>query len=96
MASDQPMGEIMPTTNNVLLLLGRLDGKMDTVLAQMNAQTQRIDGVEAKVSTQDVRLTILETNQSNSKATKAAIFAMVLAVLSSIASLFGGYFNIHT
>ena len=93
MSADQPLTEPIPTTNSVMLLLGRLDGKMDTALAQMTSQTARIDGVEAKDSSHDVRLTIIETNQSHSKAIKASVFAVVLALLSALASLFGGYFN---
>lgn len=48
-------------------MLGRIDGKLDTVLQALNQQGERLGAVESKVAESTTRITILETRGGTSR-----------------------------
>lgn len=77
----------------LVLLLGRLEGKVDTLVSLQTSQGERLTNVENRVSAVETKVTIIESKQSTNSSWWATIGAAVVAVLSAAASLFGGYFN---
>lgn len=74
-----PMTESMPTTSQVLLMLGSLNGKMDLIIDSRKDTQDQIDRLET-------RMTALEHTFGASKAWVLG----AIAVVTALATLFQG------
>lgn len=67
---------------NVQYLLGKLDGKVDTVLANQVAQSADIKVINARLSDGENRLTTLETETKTKTASKTFILSMISVLVA--------------
>lgn len=79
----------------LLMLIGRMEGKLDTLVTLQTAQNERISVLETRTGAVETRVTVLEASETSNKSRWATIGAAGVAVMSALASLFGGYFNPH-
>lgn len=58
-------------------LLGKLDGKVDTLLANQTVWISRVEDTEKRVSSNENRITSLETKADEHKTNKSTIMSFV-------------------
>lgn len=79
----------------LLMLIGRMEGKLDTLVALQATQNERIANLETRTGAVETRVTVIETTTGSNRNWWATMAAALIAVVSASASLFGGYFNPH-
>ena len=79
----------------LIMLIGRMEGKLDTLVTLQTTQNERIGSLENRAAHVETRVTVLETTGSSNRSWWATMGAALVAVVASLASLFGGYFNPH-
>lgn len=79
-------------TDNHLLLLGRVEGKVDTLIHLQTVQSQRIDNIEVRMAQSEVDIITLKASSS----TKQSILTNVVAVAALAVSVVAAYFGWKT
>jgi hypothetical protein len=80
----------MPNENNsdLLLGLGRVEGKVDSIVSALSAQTARLDRIEDHQKSFDQRVTILEAVRTTGKNWFAGIASITALALSLMGLVF--------
>jgi hypothetical protein len=71
--------------NDLMLMLGRLEGKMDSMMTSLSTQTSRMDRIEQLQNALDSRVTTIEATKSTGRnwfGGIMSIIALALAVMS--------------
>jgi len=74
------------STPDVHLLLGRVDGKLDVVIANQTAQYAKLELLGTRVSNAEIRLTTIETFDQSAK-THWAMWLSVGSIAIALGSL---------
>jgi hypothetical protein len=74
--------------NQVQYLLGKLDGKVDTLLSNQTVWISRVEDTEKRVTHNDKRITALETRADETKSNKAALIAVISVAISVVVAGF--------
>ncbi|SCW77016.1 hypothetical protein SAMN02927900_04751 [Rhizobium mongolense subsp. loessense] len=72
-----------------LLLIGRVEGKVDTLISLASAQSQRIDTLEGRMSAGEVDIASLKAKASTNQSfitNITAILALIVAAISAYLS----------
>ena len=72
-----------------LLLIGRVEGKVDTLISLSSAQSQRIDQLEGRMSSGEVEIASLKAKASTNQSfitNVTAILALIVAAISAYLS----------
>lgn len=77
------------TNTEALLLIGRVEGKVDTLISLVSQQSQRIDQLETRVSAGEVDIASLKAKSS----TNQSIFSNITAILALIVSAISAYLS---
>ncbi len=80
------------STPDVHLLLGRVDGKLDVVIANQSAQYEKLELLVTRVSQTEIRLTTIETFDQSSKTHWAmwlSVGSLAVALGSLVKAAFG-------
>lgn len=75
-----------------LLIIGRVEGKVDTLISLSSAQSQRIDNLEARQAQTEVDVATLKTQNTE----KRSYLATVIATFSVIVSAISAYVSYKT
>ena len=83
----------MPTASHtaspdVHLLLGRVDGKLDIVIANQSAQYAKLEQLGTRVSNAEIRLTTIETFDQSKKSHRALWISLVSVGIALFTALF--------
>lgn len=76
-------------STEALLLIGRVEGKVDTLISLSSQQSQRIDQLEGRMSAGEVDIASLKATSSTSQTfltTLIAIFSLIVAAISAYLS----------
>lgn len=73
--------------SDTLLMLGRLEGKVDTLINLSSAQSQRIDALEQRTSKVEVDI----ASMRSSKSTNQSVFTNIMAMLAIIVAAITAY-----
>ena len=75
-----------------LLMIGRVEGKVDSLISLVSTQSQRIDGLEKRQTQTEVDVVTLKTQNSE----KRSFVASVIAIFSVIVSAISAYVSYKT
>ncbi|MFK3848044.1 hypothetical protein ACI2J5_00900 [Agrobacterium pusense] len=76
-------------STEALLLIGRVEGKVDTLISLSSQQSQRIDQLEGRMSAGEVDIASLKATSSTNQTfltTLIAIFSLIVAAISAYLS----------
>lgn len=76
-------------STEALLLIGRVEGKVDTLISLSSHQSQRIDQLEGRMSAGEVDIASLKATSSTNQTfltTLIAIFSLIVAAISAYLS----------
>jgi len=77
-----------PTSfEGLALILGRVEGKVDTILAAEQRRDEQIARLDARMSAVETKLSVVEAKASQRKALAAAIWSGAIAVIGILISL---------
>lgn len=79
--------KLMPEENNVLMSLGRLEGKMDMLLGQHTANIAKFDNFDRRLIDAERRITTLETRSDEGKAHKSFLMSMAAIAITAASTL---------
>ena len=80
---------------DLIMLIGRLEGKLDALVSLQTTQNERLGNLELRTASVETRVTVMETTSSSNRSWWASLTALLVAIVTALASLFGGYFNPH-
>ena len=80
---------------DLIMLIGRLEGKLDALVSLQPTQNERLGNLELRTASVETRVTVMETTSSSNRSWWASLTALLVAIVTALASLFGGYFNPH-
>lgn len=84
-----------PHSNDTLVALGRLEGKLDVLVSHQSQQNTRVDGIESRTTRLEIDVSTIQATRSQSRdwmATGISILA-TLAALAALATPFIGGTN---
>nr|WP_250808779.1 hypothetical protein [Neorhizobium tomejilense] len=76
-------------SHDTLLLLGRVEGKVDTLINLHSAQAQRIDQLEGRVSAGEVAIASLQARSTSNQ----SFFTNLVAALALIVAAISAYLS---
>lgn len=79
-------------STEALLMIGRVEGKVDSLISLVSTQSQRIDGLEKRQTQTEVDVATLKTQNSE----KRSFVASVIAIFSVIVSAISAYVSYKT
>lgn len=79
--------------DEVLLAVGRLEGKVDLILKTTSSLDNRVVAAEDRITAVEQSVAVLEGRETRDSSWKAHLLMVALSVIAAAASLFGGYFN---
>lgn len=77
------------TNTDATLLLGRLEGKVDTLIAMHSAQGQRIDTLEGRVAAGEVAIASLQARSTTNQSVYSNITAGLALFVAAISAYLG-------
>lgn len=81
------------STAEALIMMGRVEGKVDTLIAMQSATAARVDGVEERMNKVEVDVatlrTSVETTKSHSQSSFSNITAALAIIVASVAAYLG-------
>jgi hypothetical protein len=78
-----------PIPHDMLMLLGRLDGKLDGIQTTLTSMAARADGHEAKLNDHEVRITTIESTARTSLTAMTMVWGGIAAVVLPLIGYFG-------
>lgn len=75
-----------PTNTEALLLIGRVEGKVDTLISLSSAQAQRIDNLETRLSAGEVDIASLKAKATSSQSFLSNLTAIMALIVSGISA----------
>ena len=72
-----------------LLMIGRVEGKVDSLISLVSTQSQRIDDIEKRQTQAEVEIATIKTQNSE----KQSLAATALSVLSVAIAAISAYFT---
>lgn len=75
--------------HDMLMLLGRLDGKLDGIQATLTSMSARADGHEMRLNDHEIRLTTIETTARTSVSALNVVWGVIAATVLPLAGYFG-------
>ncbi|MEK7454744.1 MAG: hypothetical protein AABZ76_07450 [Pseudomonadota bacterium] len=74
---------------DMLMLLGRLDGKLDGIQTTLTNMAARADGHEAKLNDHEVRITTIESTARTSLTAMTIAWGGIAAIVLPLVGYFG-------
>ncbi len=74
----------METNTEALLLIGRVEGKVDTLISLTSAQSQRIDQLEGRMSSGEVEIASLKARGATNQTLTTNLTAFLALIVSAI------------
>lgn len=74
---------------DMLMLLGRLDGKLDGIQTTLTNMAARADGHEAKLNDHEVRITTIETTARTGWSSLMVAGSIIAAIVLPLVGYFG-------
>ena len=81
------MGDV--NSNELHLLLGRVEGKIDMVLGQQSVHSARIDAQDKRLTDFEARLTAIETTGNLGRANKSLLLSVASVFIAGVALVKG-------
>ncbi|WP_313196213.1 hypothetical protein [Shinella zoogloeoides] len=81
-----------PHSNDTLVALGRLEGKLDVLVSNQSQQNSRVDGIESRTTRLEIDVSTIQATRAQSRDWVATAISVVaaLAALAAIATPFIG------
>lgn len=79
----------MEQDNNLILLIGRIEGKVDTLVHMQGTTSQRIDNMENRLAKMEQEMAASSASGSSSKVWLSNIISVVAVGISAIAAYVG-------
>lgn len=83
------MSEVSEIDQNVILLIGRIEGKVDTIIHFQGTHGSRIDALEQRTAALEQRQAASEAANTSSKGWLANLLSVGALVISAISAYFG-------
>jgi hypothetical protein len=78
-----------PIPHDMLMLLGRLDGKLDGIQNTLTSMAARADGHEAKLNDHEIRITTIETTARTGWSSLMVAGSIIAAIVLPLIGYFG-------
>lgn len=69
-----------------LLMIGRVEGKVDSLISLVSTQSQRIDGLEKRQTQTEVDVATLKTQNTEKRSFVASVIAIFSVIISAISA----------
>jgi hypothetical protein len=79
----------MESNHDLYLLLGRLDGKVDTLVTLHSATQQRLDAIEQRLGHVEQDTASLKSSGTSSKTWTSNIMSVVAVIIAAIGTYIG-------
>lgn len=79
----------MHNDSELVLLIGRIEGKVDTLVHMQGATSQRIDAIEQRTATVEQKIVALSTTGATSKTWLSTLISIASFAVSALAVYFG-------
>lgn len=77
--------------SEALIMMGRVEGKVDTLISMQSATATRVDGVEQRLNGVEVDVATLRTSVETSKTNNQSYFSNITAALAILIAAVGAY-----
>ena len=77
-------------------MMGRVEGKVDTLISMQSAVAARVDGLEVRMTKGEVDIATLRTTVETSKNTNQSTFANATAIIATIIAAVSTYLSYRT
>lgn len=79
------------STSEALIMMGRVEGKVDTLISMQSATATRVDGVEERLNKVEVDVATLRTSVETTKNHSQSYFSNFTAVIAIIVAAIAAY-----
>jgi hypothetical protein len=79
----------MPQDNDLVLLIGRIEGKVDTLVHLQGATAQRLDSVEQRTASVEQKVAAITASGSNSKTWLTQLASFSALAVAAVGAYFG-------
>ncbi|GEM_PF-3223710 len=80
--------------SEALVMMGRVEGKVDTLITMQSAVNARVDALEVRVSKGEVAMASLSSSIEASSKTNQSIFSNVVSVIATAIAVATAYMSL--
>lgn len=82
------------SNSEALVMMGRVEGKVDTLITMQSAVNARVDALEVRVSKGEVAMASLSSSIEASSKTNQSIFSNVASVIATVIAVITAYMSL--